>query len=307
MALGTMGPARLPVAQRPQPGNLRYGLFNVAPPQVLINDDDGQNIADHAYGGGFTYDPIGCGEAHLYEINCDPPVAKTFDDNSAEIEVSPFVVYASLKCGPRGMSPLFMADKTSLRLYSSEQHAVEDAFWSGAGGGGPALVDAVLPVDVGTGGTFANIVDAVAALEAHAYGAVPYGYHAVMHATSAVHAYAAESHLVHTAAEGFAAVWGTTGDDRTLRTSLGTRWVFGGGYPGTGPAGLAPPAGETFIWITGNVGVWRQAEFSPPDPLRTQFDRTLNEFRLVAERGYLATYECFAAYASVSIPKVAVP
>lgn len=306
MALGTMGPARLPTAQRPNPGNFRYGLFNVAPPQTLINTEDGQNIADHAYGGGLTYDPMGCGEAHPYEINCDPPVEKDFDDNSAEIEVLPFAVYASLVCGPRGMTPQYMTQKTLERLHSSEQHAVEEAFWTGAAGNTPAI-DGPGAVDVGAGGTFANIVDGVAALEAHAYGTVPYGYHAVLHANSAVHAYAAESHLVHTAAEGFAPVWGTTVDEPTLRTSLGTKWVFGGGYPGTGPAGVAPGAGETYIWITGNVTVWRQAEWTPPDPARSAFDKTLNQFKLLAERGYLATYECFTAYALVSIPKVAVP
>ena len=307
MALGTMGPARLPTAQRPNPGNLRYGLFNVAPPQILLNTEDGQNLEDHAYGGGLTYDPMGCGDAHPYAINCEVPVNKDFDANSPEIEVNPFAIYATLRCGPRGMSPAYMSQKTSERLHSSEQGALEEAFWTGAAGNTPAIDDFVGAVDVGAGGTFANIVDAVAALESHAYNTVPYGYHAVLHAQSAVNAYAAESHLVHTAAEGFANVWGTTVEDPTLRTTLGTKWVFGGGYPGTGPAGAAPGAGETYIWITGNVTVWRQAEWTPPDPQRTSFDRTLNEFRLIAERGYLVTFDCFAAYALVSIPKVAVP
>ena len=305
MALGTMGPARLPTAQRPNPGNLRYGLFNVAPPQTLLNTEDGQNIEDHAYGGGLTYDPMGCGDARLYEINCSPPVTKTFDDNSPEIEVNPFEVYATLRCGPRGMSPQYMAQKTSERLHSSEQGAVEEALWTGVAGNTPSLDDFAGAVDVGGGLTFATITDAVAALESHAYLTVPYGYQAVMHARSAVHPYAATEMLVRTAAEGFAAVWGTTADDPTLRTSLGTKWVFGGGYPGTGPAGIAPGAGKTYIYITGNVAVWRQPEWTPPDPQRTSFDRTLNEYRLIAERGYLATFDCFAAYALVAIPKVA--
>ena len=305
MALGTMGPARLSPEQSPEPGNLRYGLFNVAPPQQLINVEDGQNVADHAYGGGLTYDPKGCGRARLYQINCDPPANKVFDPNSPEIEVNPFVVYSTLRCGPRGMTPAYMTQKTSERLYSSEQHAVEEAFWTGSAGNTPPI-DGPGAVDVGAGLTFVNVVDAVAALERHAYGIVPYGYQAVLHATPAVHPYAAEAMLVFTAAQGFAAVWGTSNDDRTLRTSLGTKWVFGGGYPGTGAAGALPPAGETYIWITGNVTVWRQPEWAPPDPTRSQFDRNLNEFRLVAERGYLATYDCFTAYASVSIPKAAV-
>lgn len=303
MALGTMGPARLPTAQRPDPGNRRYGLFNVAPPLVLETVDDGQNIADHAYGGGLVYDPKGCGNAHGYEIVCTTPAAKTFDDNSAEVQVLPFVVYASLKCGPRGMSPAYMIEKTSERLFSSEQGAVEFAFWTGNSGNTPSIEAGA--TDVGAGGTFANIVDAVAALESHAYNTVPYGYNAVLHARSAVQAYASESGLVATAAHGYAAVWGTRIDEPILRTPLGTKWVFGGGYPGTGPAGVAPAAGKTYVWITGGVTVWRSSEWNPPEPLRTM-DRSINEFHLLAERGYLATYDCFSAYALVSVPKVAV-
>lgn len=304
MALGTMGAARLPTAQRPEPGNLRYGLFNVAPPQTLVSTDDGQNLADHAYGAGMYYDPKGCGEAHTYEIDCDPPVAKDFDDNSAEVLVLPFVVYSTLKCGPRGMTPAYMIDKTSERLYSSEQHAVEAAFWAGGAGNLP-IIATVGAVDVGAGGSFATITDAVAALEDHAYGTVPYGYNAVLHAKSAVHAYAAAEHIVVTAAQGYAPVWGTDNNERMLRTPLGTKWVFGGGYPGTGPVGApAPAAGETYIFITGNVTSWRQPEWAPPDPLRTM-DRSINEFRLLAERGWLVTRDCFTAYALVDIPKAA--
>lgn len=302
MALGTMGPARLPTAQRPDPGNLRYGLFNVAPPQTLQNSDDGQNLVDHAFGGGLVYDPKGCGSAHGYEIVCAAGAAKAFDDNSPEIEVNPFEVYATLKCGPRGMSPAYMIEKTSERLYSSEQHAVEAAFWLGNFGNTPAL--SVGAVDVGGGLTFANLVDAVSALESHAYQTVPYGYNAVLHARSAVASYAAEAQLLTTAAEGYASVFGTRPDEPVLRTRLGTKWVFGGGYPGTGVAGAAPGAGKTYIFITGNVTVWRQAEWNPPEPLRTM-DRSINEYRLLAERGYLATYDCFSAYALVSVPKVA--
>jgi hypothetical protein len=304
MALGTMGPARLPISLRPNPGNLRYGLFNVAPPQTLVSEEDGQNIADHAYGGGLTYDPMGCGRARLYTFDCNPPATKTFEPNSAEVEVNPFAVYSSLACGPQGMTPAFMAQKTSERLHSSEQAAVEEAFWTGSAGNTPFLSQASA-VDIAPGLTFATITDAVAALEAHAYGVIPYGHHAVLHARSSVHAYAAQARLVNTAAQGFADVWGTRPEEPILRTSLGTKWVFGGGYPGTGIAAAAPGAGKTFIFITGNVTTWRQSEWTPPDPARSAFDRSINEFRLLAERSYLATFDCFSACALVAIPKAA--
>lgn len=301
MALGTMGPARLPVSQRPQPGPLRYGLFNVAPPQILQPTPEDPNLPDHAYGGGLVYDPAGCGNAHNTVIDC-AAVNKTFDPNTPEVEVLPWNVYASLQCGTYGYTPQYLEEKTNLRLLANEQEAVESAFWTGSSGNTPFLTDAVGATDVGGGGTFANIVDAVAALEAFAY--LNYGYHATIHANSAVAAYASADNLVWSGAE-FAAVWGTSPSDPTLRTQLGTKWVFGGGYPGTGPAGAAPGAGKTYLWVTGNVQVWRQPTFTPS--LWETFDRNLNQWMVLSERGYLATYDCFHAYALVNIPKPAVP
>lgn len=297
MALGTMGPARLPVEQRPQPGPLRYGLFNVAPPQTIQPTPEDPNLPDHAYGGGLVYDPVGCGEAHNYEINCDTPVAKDFDENTPEVEVLPWNVYASLICGTYGYTPAYLEEKTGLRLFANEQFAVENAFWTGSAGNTPFLTDPVGATDVGGGGSFANITDAVAALEA--FSAANYGYHATLHANTAVQAYAADANLLHSA-DYFGAVWGAPASDPTLRTAIGTKWVFGGGYPGTGPAGVAPGAGQTYIWITGNVQVWRQPTFTPS--LWQTFDRTLNQWHVLSERGYLATYDCFHAYALVDIP-----
>ena len=47
-----------------------------------------------------------------------------------------------------------------------------------------------------------------------------------------------------------------------LRTSIGTGWVFGAGYPGTGPAGQDPPAtspapGQAWIYATGQIVIRR--------------------------------------------------
>lgn len=309
MALGDVGPARLGPDERPNPGNLRYGLFNVAPPQTLTPSAEDPNRPDHAYGGGLLYDPIGCGTAHRYEIECPPSASneKTFDPNSPEIRVLPFVVYATLVCGPYGQSVQYMTDKTGERLYCSEQHAVEAAFWIGDVANSPFLTDAAgpypAPTVVSGAGAFATITDAVAALETHAYSTVPYGYNAVLHATPAVAAYAATAGLLDTA-NVFGGVWGVDANAPELRTPLGSKWIFGGGYPGTGVAGAAPGAGNTFIWVTGNVTVWRQPEWTAPP--REVMDYAHNQWKILTERGYLVTFDCFHAVAKVAIPKAAV-
>lgn len=310
MALGTMQPDKLPEEFRPDPGNLRYGLFNVAPPGDLEGVPV-PGLADHAYGGGMYYDPKGCGRARAVVIDCAPG-AKTFDPNSPEVKVLPFNVYATLQCSKGGYTQEYMTDKTGDRLFSSEQEAVEGAFYTGAAGNAPFITDAAGAVAVAGGATtYATLTDAVAALERFAYSGVdslggatgtPYGYAAVLHATPAVAAYAADANLVHTAALGFGAVWGAPATEPILRTPLGSKWVFGGGYTGNGPAAAAPGAGKTYIWVTGNVAVWRQKVWTPPDQ-QVVMDRSLNQYKILAERGYLATYDCFHAYALVAIPK----
>jgi hypothetical protein len=312
MAFGTVGPTRLLPSEVPDPGPLRYGIFNVAPPQTLLpaipQDDD---RAAHAFAAGMFYDAKGCGTAHPYASVCPPSggAVKSFDNNSAERQVMPFVVYASIVCGATGGNTVaYLTDKTGDRLYSSEQFAVEAAFWSGGFGNTPFIIDNTTSVNVGGAGTYANVVDAVAALEAYAYGTVPYGFDGVLHATPAVASYAAQAGLIDSA-NVFSAVWGVGANSRELRTPLGSKWSFGGGYAGTGPgvagAGAAPGAGNTYIWMTGNVALWRADVWSPPDPYQVM-DRTSNQYKLLAEREWLATYDCFNITAKVAIPKVAV-
>jgi hypothetical protein len=314
MAFGTVGSTWLHPDLVPQPGNLRYGIFNVAPPQSLPQSTaEDANFADHAFAAGFYYDPVGCGDAHPYASVCPPSggAAKTFDPNSAERNVLPFVVYASIQCSKGGSTIAYLTSKTKGRLFSSEQSAVEAALWSGGFGNAPFIINNATSVDVGGGLTYADITAGVAALENAAYagfGAVQrYGYNAVLHAIPAVASYAALAQLLATART-HGPVWGVADTDPTLRTPLGTKWVFGGGYAGTGPgvagAGAAPGAGKTYIWITGNVALWRKDEWTPPNQLEVM-DRALNQYKIVWEREWLATYDCFNATALVAIPKAA--
>lgn len=322
MPLGQMGPIRLPVDQQPTPGPLRYGLFTVAPPRTIFPTDRDPNLAEHAFGGGLYYYPQGCGEGHIYQVECDTPPTpgnKTFDPDTPEVAVLPFVVYAAIICGPRGQSPAYLTTKTGQRLFASEQHAVEFALMTGAAGtgGAPRIDDPGgpygAPVDVsGAALTYPTITDAVSALERYAYDTRRYGYQAVLHAPASLSAYASQQRQAFTAAT-HGAVWGvpgvTVGDDTAevarmdpvLRTQLGTRWVFGGGYPGTGPNGLAPAAGKSYLWITGNVALWRGQVWSPPEPMQV-FDRGINQLKVIAERQWLATFDCFHAYALVDEP-----
>ena len=80
-------------------------------------------------------------------------------------------------------------------------------------------------------------------------------------------------------------------DGPVKRTPYGSIWVFGGGYPGTGDGGAAPPVGGAWIFVTGQTTVWRS-----PDvfvyPTDQTMDRATNQRRLLAERSYAIGFEC---------------
>ncbi len=260
----------------PDPGPLRYGLFAAANGPSPFPEE-------HAREFGMRYDMLGCGDAHGYEIICDPSelAEKDFDPNTAERPVLPFITYASLECGPLGYGAEYLTRKTIRRLVANEQEIVEQALWAGGFGNAPALEDAAT-ADLGAA---ADIVEGISILEE--WASENYGYVPVIHAESRVAAYAAEAHQVDRRAP-------------RLYTPLGSIWSFGGGYPGTGPAGEVPVAGNTWLFITGQVYLWRNAEIFVP-PVLEVMNRTTNTMRVLAEREWAVSYDCVAAAVEVTL------
>lgn len=74
-----------------------------------------------------------------------------------------------------------------------------------------------------------------------------------------------------------------------LETKLGTRVVAGAGYPGTGPAGEARPAGGSYLFATGPLVV-RRSEVEPLSDFAGGLDRSINDLTRVGERTYVVTY-----------------
>lgn len=74
--------------------------------------------------------------------------------------------------------------------------------------------------------------------------------------------------------------------DKMLRTQLGSKVVNGVGYdePNTGPDGSDAPAGEKWLYATGEVLVIRS-----PDIVRQAMDRSTNDVFTLAERAYIGS------------------
>lgn len=270
-----------PLVPGPESLGRRYGLLAAALGPL--------DLSEHGRGGGVRFEPTTCGDTRLYTIACEGGSvvadAKTADANDDVVEALPFVVYASIECGAVGYTGTEFENKVRRRLENGEQRGAERALWSGEDENGDplgitSLADGSDLVSVNDPASLASVV---AALEGFAYGSEGYGNTAFIHAPASLAALAAEAHLVERS--------GTR-----LVTPLGSVWVFGGGYDGSGDGGELPPAGGAYLYVTGQVTVYRS-----PDvfvyPADQTMDRTTNQRFLLAEREYAIGVECLVGRA----------
>jgi hypothetical protein len=237
----------------PEPRAVRYGLLAAANGPL--------DLPPHGAGGGVSYEPVSCGVAHTFPVECDTtPPEKVFDPGDDWVDAAPFLVYASLACGSAGHTPAELEGKVRRRLAAGEQTQAEAAL-ADVIAADPAL--AVL-----TSADDGSIVAAVAELEQWLYER--YGYVGYLHAPPRAAAYAMDHGLL-------------LRDGPVWRTAMGSVWVFGGGYPDDG-----------LIHITGQVTVWRSPDVQVP-PAGQVFNRTTNQYALLAEREYAVAYDCLAA------------
>ncbi len=263
----------------PEPIRRRYGLFTAASGPVDIP-------LPHGRGGGVRFIPVTCGVAHPYPIGCYsgevevPEEGKPADPSDMEFESGVFSVIASEECGSVGFTAPEFEAKVRRRLDNGEQGAAELALWTGQDENGNSLD---IPHLAETTDTVAvsdplEIQAVVAALEDWAYRVHGYGHAAYIHAPVAAAAWAGEAGLVRQ--EGPLKV-----------TPYGSIWVFGGGYPGTGAAGAAPPTGGLYLHVTGQVQVWRAPE-PFVYPANQTMNRVTNQHLLIAEREYAISFDC---------------
>ena len=82
-----------------------------------------------------------------------------------------------------------------------------------------------------------------------------------------------------------------TSQNGKLRTLNGNLVAAGGGYPGTSPSGAAPTAGESWMYATGAVFMYRGDVQIPSDKV-SSINRTTNTREMIAERTYVLGWDC---------------
>lgn len=252
-----------PVPPRP------YGIFDVALGPMPFPRPESQ-------GGGVQYVPDTCeSDVYLYDMSC-PPVSgmKTFAGVETAVSGAPFAVATSYTCGSIGFSFEEAAQRVRTRMALREQRAVERRIWQGQVDPGLGIIAGLLRGATSLGAAGCP-VEAVELLEqALADNGVVGG---LIHARPAMSPHLANNHLIEYRG-------------RQLTTCMGTPYVFGHGYDGTGPAGEAVTGDVEYMYATGRVLIWQSDVWvSPPDQV---FNRLTNQLELVGERIYAVSIEC---------------
>lgn len=260
-----------------RPGTLTpsYGLFRVTQAMGTLSD----NLPPFAGQGGLEYWHNVCGLPTCYETNCiDTLGLKPVGDTTDITQGDPFVLLTSLSCGSVGMTEERMRDFLRQKALAGEQAALELAFSIGDCGLNPSLANST-PLATALAAS-PDPVTAVSLLEEAMYTA--YGLTGVIHASYQAGNWLKANHLIDLDAAG---IW---------RTAAGTA-VSIGNYAGLSPAGVAPGAGASWIYITGQVSIWRTPESNVfYTPLSGALNRTTNQVNAFREREYVITYECGA-------------
>jgi hypothetical protein len=271
-------PAPNPVVPRP-------GLFQVATGPL--------DLPVHGRIGGLQYETHTCVLPVCYEVECQATHnVKTLTAQKSTITGDPFVVFSNLLCAPVGLTD----ERVRMFLYESlsagEQAAVENTFSLQACAQAPGLSNNAAVVDLTpVPGTPVDPVKAVSLMESWLYAR--YGLPGILHLPENMSAYFSHLHLVHR-------------DGRVWTTPGGTKLSFGN-YAGNSPVGAAPAAGQTWIYITGQVAIWRTADQDLfVTSIADTLNRSTNQVTAVMEREYVVTIDCFVAAVQTSITGVVV-
>lgn len=258
---------------------LRYGILQAAVGPI--------DLPVHAREGGLQYTHAMCGDGFGYTLVCPPSAqaskAANFGAGVENVLGSPFIVYATLTCGAAGFTHDELSSLVVQRLKSVEQGVVEEALSTGTFGQDPSLLAADGITTVVGGGTTA--VEVISELERAMYCSTTgissgYGTLAYLHMPIPVFNELKSQHLI------------DFGPDNRWHTPMGTV-VSTGCYAGNTPAGAAPADGTFWVYITGQTTVWRTPDSEIfVSPAEGALNRTTNQFRMLAEREYVVTYEC---------------
>lgn len=273
-----------------RPGTLapNYGLFTVTRAAGTFSEQ----MPEIAGQGGIEYETGVCQLPVGYEVNCITSLGtKELIGPSDLVNGDPFVILTTLACGSVGLNQAHLRELMRERMLAGEQAAVEQIFSAGSFGQAPSLSNNTPAAT--SAGAGANVVAAISNLEDALYsGTTGYGLTGVLHVPYLAATYLSQAHVIWRDPAG---IW---------RTAAGTA-VSIGNYDGTGPAGEVPAAGLTYLYITGQVSIWRTPESEVfQSTLAQALDRSTNQVKAQVEREYIVAFECASFYSLTTLAVV---
>lgn len=283
-----------PLVRGPRPEeSRRFGLLDVVTPQGV--DDP------HWMVGGVNWEDFLCGnEVQSFLDVCPPTTGFTKPRNRtlSACHADPFQVIEGFDCSVGGRARQYTAGEAfeiaRQRLLTWEEYSVEQTFWTGVAANGtvnPSLAFGneecdIAPIDLTPMAGAVNPVAAIATLEDVMADTFPNG--GLVHVPYGLAAYLENFRLMER-------------EGNRMYTPTGNGYVLGAGYPGSGPANVAADPGETWIFATGPVAVWRSDLYQTPTDLRESVNRSINDVTVYAERYYAVGYSCAVLAINVTL------
>ena len=283
-----------PLVRGPRPEeSRRFGLLDVVTPQGVEDQ--------HWMVGGINWEDFLCENNVQSFLDVCPPTTGFTKPKSRETNfchADPFQVIESFDCSVGGRARQYTAGEAfeiaRQRLLTWEEYSVEQTFWTGIAANGvvnPSLAFGneecdIAPFDLTPLAGAVNPVAAIATLEDVMADILPNG--GLIHVPYGLAAYLENFRLMER-------------EGNRMYTPTGNGYVLGAGYPGTGPANVVADPGETWIFATGPVGVWRSDLYQTPTDLSESIDRSINDVTVYAERYYAVGFSCAVLAINVTL------
>lgn len=259
-----------------------HKVVDGAPPQpplyTLFGAAQGAEEVDDRWINGMLVRGYPCGPSHAYDPCGGSAGGVTLSPGSAPdaSQLDPYVVWLDVQCrAGQGSVWADIQGQARVAFAAYEYAGLEREFWTGAAN--PAnrhLASATAAKPNGT--TATSVRNAVGLLE---QAIADSGARGFIHTTAAVASDLAQS-------------GGASRDGGKLVTPLGTVVVPGYGYPGTGPDGSTPSAGQAWAYATGIVHARREPQPRViPDNPADSLDRITNLIDVRVERAYAAGWD----------------
>lgn len=227
------------------------------------------------------------------------PPAKTANVTLDLRGATPFTAYAKFSCATVGNNEARQIGERALAI--SESWQVERALWTGLAGGQPVVFPHLAAnaevVDPNVNGavlqTAASIVVTGGAVDvATGLGLLEERLANCSNGVGYIHVPV----KVLPTLDAHGLVRNTNG---FLKTLNGNIVIAGAGYPGTSPSGVAPATGESWIYATGAMFMYRSGVRVTGDV--DSLNRSNNTYDMIAERNYVIGWDCCHAAILVDI------